>query len=250
MGFLESLGQIMSKLFASQTRAATQQWVENMTLEDIEEMERQGCDMTEYRQRYEEHQAKLKADYERRLAMLDYPKLEQYMNTPRDPESDFVKDTIALGKLSSKDRAKMLDAKIIYGAVVQAHSALWEPRSGGGVAAVFVFAMDDEHMYNEKWLLNVANKIGEMKESNNVPKDNEKFIKTLRDSQSMFCFKLGESLSGGADAWCGTFAIDKQEALPDSCMPVTHILPLMMLEYPEYNYLARFELIPSKYYTK
>lgn len=250
MGFLESLGQIMSKLFSSQIKAATQDWVENMTLEDIENMEKQGCDMTEYRKRYEEHKAKVKAEYERRLALLDYSKLKPYMDTPRDPESDFIKDTIAIGKFFSKEKAKLPDAKIIYGAVVQAHSALWESRKGGSVAAVFVFAMDDKHMYDQEWLLDIASKISELKQSNDVPKDNEKFIKTLRDDQSMFCFKLGESLCGDADAWCGTYVINKQEALPDSCLPVTRILPLLIREYPKFDYLASFELIPAKYYTK
>jgi len=250
MGFLESLGQVMSKLFASQTRAATQQWVENMTLADIEEMERQGCDMTEYRQRYEEHQAKVKATYERRLALLDYPKLKQYMDTPRDPESEFVKDTIALGKLSSKDGQKMLEAKIVYGAVVQAHHLLYETRTGGQVAAVFVFAMDEKHIYDQEWLNDIAGKISELKESTSVPKDNEAFIKRLRDDQSMFCMKLGESLVGDADAYCATMAINKQEAMPDSCLPVTRILPLMLLEYPKPKYMAQLEMIPSKYYTK
>lgn len=248
MGFFDFLGKLMSG--AASNSSTMKNWEENMTLEEIEDLERQGCDMTEYRKKYEAREAAKAARRNRNLEMMDFDKLNIYKATPRALDSEFVKEVAALGKLSKKREAKLVDAKIVYGAVVQAHSDLWEPGTGGPMAAVFVFALDDAHMYDQEWLRKTAENISKMKESVDIPKDSREFIETLRDDQSIFCFKLGESLSEGADAWCVTYAIDKQVNLPDRCLPACRILPLMLLDYPEYNQVADIELIPAKYFTK
>jgi Rod binding domain-containing protein len=70
MGFAELLGKTMSKLFAPQTQAATQQWAENLTLEQIEEYERQGLDMSEYRLMREKRPPQNKSSYRTVLTLL------------------------------------------------------------------------------------------------------------------------------------------------------------------------------------
>lgn len=77
-----------------------------------------------------------------------------------------------------------------------------------------------------------------MKNSISVPADNSKFIETLCDDQSYFCFKLEESLSAPDNAWCTTCAISKQSKLPSGCLPSNHIIAFLMLDYPVVNHFA------------
>lgn len=62
MGLLESIGKVMSKLFSSQMKG----WEDKVTLGQIEEMERQGCDVAELKAKYYEKE-KVKIDQEERL---------------------------------------------------------------------------------------------------------------------------------------------------------------------------------------
>lgn len=253
MGFLESLGKFMAGLFPSQQK----NWEENLTMEQIEDMERQGCDMTEYRKKYEERKAAEEAREQeirqKSLDVLDMDKLQPYLAKPRDPESEFVKDMIELNRIGSKNAKKVPEGDLIYASLVQAHWALLEPGEANDrnmYAAVFCFAMDEKHMHDVEWLRDLAKKISAMKNSDNVPADNAKFIETLRDDQSMFCFKLGESLAGDADAWCTTRGFDGRKMLPLGYMPATRILPMMLTEKPEHDHSGPMHFIPLKYYTK
>lgn len=252
MGFLESLGRFMSGLFPSQQN----KWEENLTLEQIEDLERQGCDMTEYRQRFEEREAARKAHLaeirQKSLDALDMERLTPYLNAvPRDLESEFVKDAVAFNHLPSKKIKRLADAPIVYASVVQAHYALYEPGAVDeqGYGVVFCFALDEKHKYDTVWLRELAGKISEMKESSSVPSDCAKFIKTLRDDQSIFCFKLGESLCGDADAWCATHPVYFPSRLPLGYLPATKILPMLLIEKPEVNQPIELRPIPFKYYT-
>ena len=248
MGIMDSLGKAMSKLLSSQAQMGEAKWLETMTMEEIEDMEAKGCDMTEYRAKYAEREEKKAAEIKRRLDAIDYSLLDPYRNTPRDMESVFVKDVISLNNIWSFNKEALADARIVYGAVVQAHHGLWTPGDYGHMAAVFVFALDEKHIYDVEWLLETAEKISEMKISANVPDDNMKFIAKLRDDKSMFGFKLGASLCGDADAWCTTYAFKEQAVLPDTYLPQNNILPFLLMKTPEY--LADLQLIPVKYYNK
>lgn len=246
MGFFDSI----LSLFGGTTSSDVQKnWEENLTLEQIEDMEKQGCDMTEYRKRFEERIAREKAAKEAYLAMLDYAKLEQYQATPRPTDGEFVNKVISENRLSEKKRTEISNAQLVYGAVVQAHGDLWKSGDGGMMGMVVVFALD-QHAYDADWLNNVANKISDMKESPQVPDDCKKFIKTLRDDQSIFCFKLGSSLVGNANAWCATYAVEKQSLLPDKRLEEDCVLPFVLLEEPKENRVASLELIPAVLYTK
>ena len=251
MGIMDAIGKAMSSLLSSQAKAGEAAWVERITMEEIEEMEAKGCDMSEYRVKYEEREARKAAEIKRRLEAIDYSLLDNYRSTPRDLESDFVKDVASFSDGFFFNKENLADATIVYGAVVQAHFGLWEPGEYGSMAAVFVFAMDEKHIYDVDWLLNTAEKISEMKNSSNVPEDCKKFIATLRDDKSIFCFKLGESLSGDADAWCCTYAFKDQTKLPDTYLPQNKILPFILMKKPhDKTWEVDIALIPAKYYNK
>ncbi|NDV78013.1 hypothetical protein [Dysgonomonas sp. 511] len=252
MGFLESLGKWMVKLTGGQGQMnkSIADWEASLTPDAIDDLERQGIDVTEYRRKYAERVAAEEALLQSAMDALDYAKLDAYKAVPRDPESEFVKDTIALDNLGGYKKY-VPESPIVYGRVVQAHSGLWKPSTEkGATGIVFLFAMDEQHMYDEQWLAETSEKISDMKESDDVPKDCKKFINDLRDHQSYFCHKLSDSLSGGADAWCVTFKLEKQTSLPLNFIPPTKILPLLILEYPKQGYIASLALIPAKYYTK
>ena len=250
MGIMDSLGKAMSKLLSSQAQAGEAIWVERMTMEEIEEMEAKGCDMTEYRAKYAEREARKAAEIKRRLDAIDYSLLDPYRNTPREIESAFVKDVISVNSLYLTKKQKIADAKVVYGAVVQAHFGLWEAGDYGSMAAVFVFALDEKHIFDVEWLLETAGKISEMKESSNVPGDCLKFINLLRNDQSQFCCKLGESLCGEADAWCTTYAFSDQTVLPDKYLPQNKIVPFLLMEPAKDGWSADLEIVPVKYYNK
>lgn len=238
------------KLIGLQSPAETQRnWEENMmTLEDIEELEKQGSDVTELRKKYEKIEAQKAAREKQLMDAIDLTKLNNYISGISDAESDIFKKVMTLNEVSKKLGNRVQQSKLVYGSVVQAHSDLWKSSdfSKDIKGAVVLIALDEKHKFDQQWLIETADKISEMKMSKNVPDDNKKFIKTLRDDQSIFCFKVGASIAGDADAWCTNINIYDQRNLPNSCLPPNGILPLLLLEGSE-GYLM---LIPAKYYTK
>ena len=149
-----------------------------------------------------------------------------------------------------KDRwkKKYTESPVIYAAVVQANSALWRPGDNDYYPAVFVFALDKKHIHDVEWLSQMAEKISELSDSPTVPDDCRKLINTLHDSQSEFCFRIGKSVSGDADAWCATYKFDKQSALPRKALPSDGIVPFLLKANPVENQFVDFKLIPSELY--
>lgn len=249
MGFLEKL----MKMFGMGTPAEMMKdWEKNMTLEDIDELEKQGIDVTEYRKKYEEREAEKAARQQQLIEAIDLSRLDKYTSGSLDPESDFVKDTIALNKLSKNNAKSLLEAKLMHAVIVQAHYQLWDSEDFQKInkGAVILIATDEKYRFDHQWLRDVANKISDMKQSSSVPEDNKKLIKALRNDQSYFCYKLGASLVGEADVWCATFTISNQEDLPNSCLPPNRVLPLFLLDAPEHDVFINVALIPAKYYAQ
>jgi len=202
-----------------------------------------------------------------------------------------VEDVAKFNKLSDKKKQLLEQAPLVYGRVVQAHHALFKsnPKNKDGGGIVFLYALDDAHRYDEEWLAKTANRISEMKESaqnqpdttvekifrllglkdnfiysitvgsaqekkkvNFLPEDCREFIRTLCLDTSKFSFKLGESLSGGADAWCATYSLWDQSKLPMAQIPFNRIIPFLLTDQPQgYGGIDdAAQLIPPAYYTK
>ncbi len=232
-------------------------WEAAMTEEEIAKMEQQGYDMSSVRNSQAEMAVQEKADEaafaEQRKATAvstDLNKLVSYRSTPRSTESSFFKDVAGKAPLFGKDkwREKFANAPLIYGAVVQANSALWLPGREIYLPAVFVFALDNVHIYDTEWLTNTAKAISEMKVSSAVPADCREFIEILRDDQSEFCFPLGTSLATGADAWCVTYKFDKQTILPGNRLPENGIVPFLLEGQPKKQMPIQMTPVPGTYY--
>ena len=273
-------------LLSKMTEKATKEWAQNLTLEQIEEYERQGMDMSEYRIIYEEQQA----EKQRLIDAIDLGKLDKYKNA-RSTEDDFVNEVAKFNKMPDKKKQKLETAPLVYGRVVQAHSALFkpDPKNKSGCGIVFLYALDDAHRYDEEWLAKTANRISEMKESVNnqppgtmekifhllkldnnflfsitigsmiekkrvkfLPEDCRDFIRILCLDSGSFGFKLGETLSDGADAWCATYTLSDQSKLPMAQIPHNRIIPFLLSGDPA-NFSGisdAAQLIPPAYYTK
>lgn len=247
MGFLKTIINLISCAISESKESQPGQSPEEI----IASLERRG--KHEQAQQYRDYFAQIekdKEDYSLKInESITYEKLSPYKNTPRI-DAGFIKDTAALYSSSSKNIEKITNAQMVLASVVQANHQLYKEGNEDMLPMVLVFALDEEHRFNTDWLIDTADKIADMKESNNVPQDVFAFIKVLRDDQSIFCFKLGSSLSGGADAWCVTYSIPKQKYLPGAVIPSINILPFLIMDTLKDDYQAKLAIVPSKYYTK
>ena len=233
------------------------EWENNMTEEDLKEMEAQGCDVTELRAKLSKRKAE-EEELERRMEEereafqnpTDLDKLAPYARTPRSMDTPFFKAVAGNAPWLFKDRwkKKYTEAPLIYAAVVQANTDLWMPGNNDYYPAVFVFALDEEHIRNNEWLTELASIIHDLKDAARLPDDCRKLIETLRDDTSGFCFRIGRSICGEADAWCATYKFDKQTKLPRKALPSDGIVPFLLKSKPVENQFVDFKLIPSELY--
>lgn len=234
-------------------------WENQMTEEEIKQLETQGCDVTELRAKRAEQQKieeKAKQEWEETRAAFQNPialdKLDSYTRIPRSMDTPFFKATAGSPPWLFKDRwqKKYTEAPLIYAAVVQANTALWLPGNNEHYPAVFVFALDEKHIRNSEWLKKTAETIYELQDADRLPDDCRKLIETLRDESSAFCFRIGSSVCGDADAWCATYEFDKQSDLPRKALPSDRIVPFLLKSAPVENQFVDFKLIPSEFYIR
>lgn len=232
-------------------------WEGQMTEEDIKQMEDQGCDVTELRaklanRKMEEQEVERRKAEEREAfqnpTILE--KLDPYASVPRSMDTPFFKAVAGNAPWLFKDRwkKKYTEAPLVYAAVVQANSDLWMPGNNDYYPAVFVFALDEKHIRNSEWLVDLAGKIYDLQDADSLPGDCRKLIKTLRDDTSEFCFRIGRSICGDADAWCATYKFDKQTDLPRKALPSDRIVPFLLKSAPVENQFVDFKMIPAEFY--
>ena len=256
----------------------------NMTLEQIEEFESQGMDMSWYRSIYNE----IQEEKQRAMDAIDLSMLDKYKRVPRSADDDFANEVARYNKLSDKKKSKLEQAQLVYGRVVQAYTPLFSPnpgnKDGGGI--MFVYALDETHRYDEEWLAKAANRISDMKESvvdnkpkgllatlirlfgleeniflssymekqrvNVAPEDCRHLMGLVCNDKSSFCLKLPETLSDGVTAYCATYTLWDQNKLPMAHIPLNKIIPLLLTDQPQgYGGLDdAAQLIPPAYFTK
>lgn len=232
-------------------------WESNLTEEDIKQLENQGCDVTELRaklakKKAEEEERKQREQEERENFQnpTNLDKLKLYASTPRSMDTPFFKAVAGSEPWFFKNswKKKYTEAPLVYAAVVQANSDLWMPGNNEYYPAVFVFALDEKHIHDTKWLRQMAEEIYDLQDANSLPDDCRKLIETLRDECSEFCFRIGKSICGDADAWCATYKFDKQVDLPRKALPSDKIVPFLLKSTPKENQFVDFKLIPADFY--
>jgi hypothetical protein len=241
-------------LLNSQTNKAIEAWLQTVTMEELDQMEKQGVDVADYKA-YVAARNGVKGEdgevqRERFNNPIDLTKLEAHIPVPRDVNGDFVRTVAGKLPLFGKDKKlqKVAGGALIYAAVVQANSDLWQPGTEDYLPAVLVFALDDAHRHNVVWLKETANRIYELKNAADVPQDCSRLIASLRDDQSDFCWKVGSSISGSSDAWCAVYKFEKQTLLPRQCLPSEGIVPFILKEGPQENLGVWFYDIPGQLY--
>ncbi|MGL5438958.1 MAG: hypothetical protein ACRDA4_01040 [Filifactoraceae bacterium] len=190
-------------------------------------------------------------EMERRASYVyDLSKLQPYLATPRNTASDFFRDVAGRPPIFGKSNwlTKFENAPIVYAAVVQANNELWDPGQGTMMPAVFVFSLDSSKIHDTEWLKKIATQIMDLKNGAIVPSDSKNLINALRDDQSIFCFKVGKSITGNIEAWCCTKSIEKQADLPNGCLSSDKIVPFMLHGEIKENYSPNLIQIPGKYY--
>ena len=230
-----------------------------MTLERIEEFEKQGYDMTEHRQKLQERERKPE-ERRRRLeedaARISLDMLDKYKTSTGDANSEFVTETAAFnnkGKATDKNKDRIAASKLVYSIVVQAYSPLYDPDRTENGGAVLLYALDEVHRFDINWLKATAKRIMELKQSASVPADSLKFIETLRNDTSIFVYKMGAGIGGEAEAWCSTMFSAERNVFPLNYVPLTRILPILITVgegHPKEDYSSGIQLIPPKFYIK
>jgi hypothetical protein len=119
------------------------------------------------------------------------------------------------------------NAPLLYGAVVQANWALWEPARCYSAGLVIVFALDEKHKHDVKFLKDVAAQISTLKKKQELPEDMKKLISDLRNDRSVFSYKVGASVAGDADCYCATTVIKDSKTLPKNFLPNEKIIPFI-----------------------
>ena len=112
-----------------------------------------------------------------------------------------------------------------------------------------ILAIND-HIYvtENRTAKQIAEEINVLQDADQIPGDCRKLIQTLRDDTSEFCFRIGKSVCGDANAWCATYKFDKQTALPRKALPSDGIVPFLLKSAPVENQFVDFKLIPTEFY--
>jgi hypothetical protein len=232
-------------------------------LPHLEQYEQMGWDVSEWKpaalekagQQAEQAANQALARKEARSAFeqahpVNLDRLAPYINTPRDAGSEFVSDAVGRVLFGKDKKCKaMAEVPLVYGAVVQANDALWDPGEGSFLPAVLVIATDAAYKNDIAWLKQTADAIGNLKRQGDIPPDMQKLIQALRSDTSSFCFKIGASIAGPADAWCATFKFEHQRDLPYKRIPQSGLLPFLLTEYPRENQFIQLKPVPAKYYA-
>ena len=228
---------------------AKDQYYRNLTDEQVEDLVRQGMNREEMLTLRADAIAKEK---ERLRNEVDLSRLDAHRATPRDIGSDFVKNGCAGAPLFGKGKwlAKIAEAPLAYGAVVQAHSALFSPGRNYSAGMVLVFAADEKHRCDVDFLRSAAQQIGALKRAADVPADMQDVINPLRNDHSFFCRKVGASIAGDADLWCAVHVVKDSKVLPKMFIPNDKIIPLMVLGPVTKGATAPIALVRGEYYGK
>ena len=165
-----------------------------------------------------------------------------FVNPGKDWEKNMSEEDIAQMESQGYDVTELRAKR------AKANTALWMPGNNDYYPAVFVFALDQKHIHDTEWLKQIAEEINVLQDADQIPGDCRKLIQTLRDDTSEFCFRIGKSVCGDANAWCATYKFDKQTALPRKALPSDGIVPFLLKSAPVENQFVDFKLIPTEFY--
>ncbi len=234
------------KLFYS-PKDIQKSWEENLTEEQIDEMEKQGTDVSELRAKLAENKKKREAAGETDLSMLD-----AYRRTPRDVNSDFIRETVGKPPLFGKAKwtEKYANAEIIFPVLLQCSPQLHKVGNLENALIALIYASDSAHKDNYDFLRETADKLVKMREGKmEAPKSLKKVIKDLNKPTSSFYHVVEIPEFENATLHLATYFLTSQSSLPGSVIPNDRVLPALLLEdiTPK---VFHFLLIDGKFYKR
>jgi|GEM_PF-196733 hypothetical protein len=228
--------------------------------ERLDELEAQGYDVSEYRKAKQNARSAKNAILEEiRNAhenCTNLTKLEPYMKTPRNIESEFFKAVAGKAPWFGKDkwRRKYSEAPIVYRGVVAAQSELYKPSDKGEDAfyAVTIVAVDKAHQCNEEWMQRVIKQLQDMQAGKvDTPSDCAELVDMMDEVDNEGDWRtgmLGMSIAEGAEAYYRKDVFFRKN-LPNGFLPTNGILPQVCTNIPvKESHLPLTDNIPVQFY--
>lgn len=228
--------------------------------ERLDELEAQGYDVSEYRKAKQNARSAKNAILEEiRNAhenCTNLTKLEPYMKTPRNIESEFFKAVAGKAPWFGKDkwRRKYSEAPIVYRGVVAAQSELYKPSDKGEDAfyAITIVAVDKAHQCNEEWMQRVIKQLQDMQAGKvDTPSDCAELVDMMDEVDNEGDWRtgmLGMSIAEGAEAYYRKDVFFRKN-LPNGFLPTNGILPQVCTNIPvKESHLPLTDNIPVQFY--
>ncbi len=228
--------------------------------ERLDELEAQGYDVSEYRKAKQNARSAKNAILEEiRNAhenCTNLTKLEPYMKTPRNIESEFFKAVAGKAPWFGKDkwRRKYSEAPIVYRGVVAAQSELYKPSDKGEDAfyAVTIVAVDKAHQCNEEWMQRVIKQLQDMQAGKvDTPSDCAELVDMMDEVDNEGDWrsgKLGMSIAEGAKAYYRKDVLFRKN-LPNGFLPTNGIVPQVCTYLPvKESHVPLTTYIPVQFY--
>ncbi|MFV0565093.1 MAG: hypothetical protein ACK5NB_04575 [Flavobacteriaceae bacterium] len=257
-------------------------WEENLSMKDVLKMEKQGVDVSGLKERILEREEQKNQSKKFRNTLrftmekvddayienkTNLSKLEAIQADVNNPKSQLVKNTIGGEPLlfgKAKWQSNVANAKIIYAAVVQADSQLWEKITSDITPALilYVYSTNPKYAKNISVIKQVSkhlNDFRKMKEidQNKYSKNMVKLYNDLNDPQSRPHFVLDETILNDlgiepdADIRIVFDYIYDNTPLPNKRLPSDGIIPFAWFRGLQsvkdgFGYSTR--MVPAKYY--
>ena len=228
--------------------------------ERLDELEAQGYDVSEYRKAKQNARSaknamleEIRNAHENRTNLT---KLEPYMKTPRNIESEFFKAVAGKAPWFGKDkwRRKYSEGSIVYRGVVAAQSELYKPSDKGEDAfyAVTIVAVDKAHQCNEEWMQRVIKQLQDMQAGKvDTPSDCAELVDMMNEVDNEGDWrsgKLGMSIAEGAKAYYRKDVLFRKN-LPNGFLPTNGIVPQVCTYLPvKESHVPLTTYIPVQFY--
>lgn len=232
IGFFKNL--IKSQLEAAKRR---------VTIDQIEDLEAKGYDMTSYREALAAKQAENEERYNTLKSKYPNPtnlkKLEPYVSIPRSTESPFFKAVAGKEPLFGKSKwiDKYSNGTIVYQVILDCpDEALAPPANDDAYYCIALYAIDDAHARNEEWLHRILNALRDMRDGKSkIPDDCTELVDMMRNKDNEGDWRdgwLGQSIAEGAQAYYYKCVVYPKD-LPKGFIPDNSILPLVCTYIPQ-----------------
>ncbi|MCT4582093.1 MAG: hypothetical protein N4A35_11795 [Flavobacteriales bacterium] len=262
----------------------TQQWEQNLSWEQILELEAQGTDVSEIKQRFLAKQQQLE-ELEKNANILRYTnaeldpkfipnptkiaKLKPWFEQCKNPDSPIIRDTVGKAPLlfgKSKWAENIRSSEILLTAVVQCDPQLWKSITDEITPASYllVYSLNPKYARNIEVMKKVAKLLNDYREQ--TIHDPSKYSKTmlqlhkdLDQPQSTPHLTIDSTLlkeigieEADADIRVASNYIYSYTPLPNNMLPSDGILPFIRFREKNLRTKDSFayatRLIPAKYY--